>query len=673
MINLKTPGVFIEEVPRFPSSVAGVATAIPVFIGYTESTVDEEGNPLINNPVRITSFLEFTGLFGGSYSPAEYTVQVDPDDDFRIIETAPTDGKRFYLFEGVRHYYDNGGGPCYIVTVGDYSDDVEYGDPTEGLRGGLQVMEKVDETTLLVAPDSAELNAVEAGNLHKDILSQCGRLKDRFGILDMVDGYLPSGIETDPVGQFRNEAGTENLKYGAVYYPWLRSTYQKNIRFEQLNFEDAEDPPQPVPDGTFNTMTGNPSLDDLVTDLRARITEQERIFSKVTEVELNRTSYNPLSAHLEQLRSEVMAASTAVAVRPAFSALIGFVREMALAFQDLESEESENSSSLDLLIGSLVEDEELSASLVNLIGFEKNENVRNSIATDREVTDVESDYTSLDGEEWIGEVTVGSIAVDSTDYSSESIAEIAQTAANSPVLQSAFDSIAQAYTSIIKEVLFLTERAEKNLFTQHPFFKTVLERVSKDMSLLPPSGAVAGIYATVDRTRGVWKAPANMSLRSVIGPAFKLTDGDQTSLNVHETGKSINAIRAFTGKGILVWGTRTLAGNNNEWKYINVRRFFSYVEESAKKASEPFVFESNDAGTWIRVRAMIENFLTTQWRQGALAGATSNEAFYVKVGLDETMTQQDILEGRMIVEIGMAAVRPAEFIVLRFSHKMQES
>ena len=97
------------------------------------------------------------------------------------------------------------------------------------------------------------------------------------------------------------------------------------------------------------------------------------------------------------------------------------------------------------------------------------------------------------------------------------------------------------------------------------------------------------------------------------------------------------------------------------------------VEESTKKASEPFVFEPNDANTWVKVRGMIENFLILQWRAGALAGAKAEHAFYVKVGLGQTMTAQDILEGRMIVEIGMAVVRPAEFIILRFSHKMQQS
>ena len=192
--------------------------------------------------------------------------------------------------------------------------------------------------------------------------------------------------------------------------------------------------------------------------------------------------------------------------------------------------------------------------------------------------------------------------------------------------------------------------------------------------VLPLSPIMAGIYASVDNTRGVWKAPANVSLNSVVRPVVKITHEDQESLNVDVTaGKSINAIRTFTGKGNLVWGARTLAGNDNEWRYISVRRFFNMVEESVKKASEQFVFEPNDANTWVKVRAMIENFLLLQWRAGALAGATPEDAFFVRVGLPETMTSLDILEGRMNVEIGMAVVRPAEFIILKFSHKMQVS
>ncbi|MEM1205910.1 MAG: phage tail sheath C-terminal domain-containing protein [Acidobacteriota bacterium] len=190
---------------------------------------------------------------------------------------------------------------------------------------------------------------------------------------------------------------------------------------------------------------------------------------------------------------------------------------------------------------------------------------------------------------------------------------------------------------------------------------------------LPPAAAVAGVFATVDRTRGVWKAPANESLSSVRSPAVEVDQDLNDHMNVHPTGKSVNALRTFAGKGLLVWGGRTLAGNDNEWRYVSVRRFFNFAEESIRNATEAFVFEPNDARTWTKVKALIESFLTLQWRQGALAGAKPEDAFYVRVGLGSTMGPQDVLEGRMIVEIGMAVVRPAEFIVLRFSHLLQGS
>ncbi|SMO70045.1 hypothetical protein SAMN06265171_10538 [Chryseobacterium rhizoplanae] len=192
--------------------------------------------------------------------------------------------------------------------------------------------------------------------------------------------------------------------------------------------------------------------------------------------------------------------------------------------------------------------------------------------------------------------------------------------------------------------------------------------------VLAPSSSIAGIYAKVDSTSGVWKAPANLAISNVLAPVVKISNETQDGLNVDAVaGKSINAIRTFTGKGTLVWGARTLDGNSNEWRYVPVRRFFNMVEESVKKATERFVFEPNTANTWVRVQAMIENFLDQQWRDGALAGSKPEEAYYVSVGLHKTMSAQDILEGRMIIEVGMAAVRPAEFIVLRFSHKLQEA
>jgi len=192
--------------------------------------------------------------------------------------------------------------------------------------------------------------------------------------------------------------------------------------------------------------------------------------------------------------------------------------------------------------------------------------------------------------------------------------------------------------------------------------------------VMPPSGAVAGVYAATDTARGVWKAPANVSLNNVIEPTVRLDNARQDDLNVDATsGKSINALRSFAGKGTLVWGARTMAGNDNEWRYVNVRRFFNMVEESVKKSTYWAVFEPNDANTWVKVRGMIENYLAQKWREGALAGATPKDAFFVRCALGQTMNAQDILEGRMNVEIGIAVVRPAEFIILKFSHKLQTS
>jgi phage tail sheath protein FI len=205
-------------------------------------------------------------------------------------------------------------------------------------------------------------------------------------------------------------------------------------------------------------------------------------------------------------------------------------------------------------------------------------------------------------------------------------------------------------------------------------YNTVVQEIKKYYVTLPPSSAVAGAFASVDRDRGVWKAPANVGLAYVTGPAKKLTEDENDGLNVDpQSGKSINAIRAFTGKGTLIWGSRTLAGNSNEWRYVPVRRLFNYIEESVKKATSFAVFEPNNAMTWLKLRSMVESFLDNLWRQGALAGGKSEDAYFVQVGLGTTMTSQDILDGKLIIKIGIAAVRPAEFIILEFTHKLQRS
>lgn len=213
----------------------------------------------------------------------------------------------------------------------------------------------------------------------------------------------------------------------------------------------------------------------------------------------------------------------------------------------------------------------------------------------------------------------------------------------------------------------------KSLIAMSPLFGNILAAIKGQLNLLPPAAAMAGIYTMVDNARGVWKAPANVSLSAVVSPAVNITHDEQEDLNVTTQGKSINAIRTFIGEGTLVWGARTLDGNSLDWRYINVRRTMIMMEESIRLATKAYVFEPNDANTWVTIKSMIRNFLTGIWKRGGLAGAVPDDAFSVHVGLSETMTPEDILEGVLRVTVLVAISRPAEFIEITFQQQMQKS
>lgn len=222
----------------------------------------------------------------------------------------------------------------------------------------------------------------------------------------------------------------------------------------------------------------------------------------------------------------------------------------------------------------------------------------------------------------------------------------------------------------------ITTLADKSLKsieqTDNQLYNIIVAAIRDIPVPMPPSPAIAGIMVQTDATQGVWKAPANVSIASVLMPSVEIDDDFHAELNVDATtGKSVNAIRAYEGKGILVFGARTLAGNDLEWRYISVRRTFCFIEDSIARAMQDFVFSPNTRDTWIKVKSMISNFLINIWQAGGLFGNTTNEAFAVNVGLPETMTDVDILEGRMIVEIKLRVARPAEFIILRYEHKFQ--
>jgi phage tail sheath protein FI len=194
----------------------------------------------------------------------------------------------------------------------------------------------------------------------------------------------------------------------------------------------------------------------------------------------------------------------------------------------------------------------------------------------------------------------------------------------------------------------------------------VFDPLDKRNIFVPPSGSMAGVFSRTDQTRGVHKAPANEVVRGVVGLDCQYNKGEQDILNP----KGVNLIRAFTGQGIRVWGARTTT-SNGLWKYVNVRRLFIFLEESIKRGTNWVVFEPNDEQLWARVQRTIDAFLTRVWRDGALQGASPAEAFYINIGRN-TMTQDDIDNGRLVCVIGVAPVKPAEFVIFRITQKTSE-
>lgn len=587
MPEYKTPGVYIEEISTLPASVAAVATAVPAFVGYTQKK-ERNGETIPDNtPVRITSLLEYQEIFGMPFDE-EFAVTLTPNpDDPDVTDIAvpePTELSPYLLYYHLQMFFNNGGGPCYVVPVGTY---VESGPTTSDINvndllEGIGALEEEDEPTLLLVPEAVQLGSADRLTIHDALLAQCNKLQDRFAIIDaLVD---PDNTVAEDAATFRSEVGTGNLKYGAAYYPSLKAS--------------------------INRFYTEGSV--VVTDDRPAAGEGP----------YHQRSLSVLSEGSELATGEITI-------------------------------ETNNTD----LIGDVFE--------IDGVTFEGVADLSDPITADHPflveagpATTAENLLSAIEGE-------------GSTSYSAERASNVLIITATE---SGSAGELTFTYTDNGGGGATISGSGILELIEPDRTLYNAIKEKLKQRVVLYPSGAMAGIYARVDRQRGVWKAPANVDVRGISAPGVAISDSEQEGLNIDATsGKSINAIRRFTGKGNLVWGARTLAGNDNEWRYIPVRRLFIFIEESVKKSTEFVVFEPNNANTWQRVKTMIENFLSRQWRESALAGAKPEEAFFVKVGLGETMTALDILEGRMNIEIGLAAVRPAEFIILKFSHKLQQS
>jgi uncharacterized protein len=640
----KTPGVYIEEIPKLPPSVAQVETALPAFIGYTAKADDLSPNDLLKKPKRISSLVEFEHYYGGGPSPTVTEVNIDSNNNF---VSAKVDNK-FYMYDALRMFYANGGGDCYIVSVGKNLSSTTIS--ADDFTGGIDELEKEDAPTILLFPDAVTLSDGDLAKVQQAALLQCDDLQDRVGLFDVK--------QADTLGTaFKANIGINYLKYGMAYTPWLKVTLPKTVKYPNVK-------------SAIKRAGISVSLSSLTTDsdILAQITQVDQAYADKTNVDAKTIALHGPDGILSDGFNELLTAFNSPNGNGDgnLQNLFDYVYSIGAQIDEFVNGGVGDALTLpDFLAdvtAAITSDFDPVFAKVVALNLEADGDIGTYAATN---------FTPM--------ITAGSWPLAAAPPAAsndvnEANDEDSRTAVVN-LLQPLFDEINTAYLSIIVNAASsYTKTLDDSLALSWPVYKSILNGAGNSMTVMPPSGAVAGVFAQVDRTRGVWKAPANVSLNSVLGPDAVFTASQLENLNVDTVaGKSINVIRYFTGKGTLVFGARTLAGNDNEWRYISVRRFFNMVEESCKKATEPFVFEPNDANTWVKIQGMIENFLTTLWRQGALQGAKPEHAFYVAVGLGKTMTALDILEGRLIVEIGMAVVRPAEFIILRFSHKMAES
>ena len=666
----KTPGVYVEEIPKFPPSVAPVETAIPAFIGYTERA-DRNGEDLTKKPTRIESIAEYEALFGGG--PAQdVEVYVDTNNNFK-----KSNGKNaLYLYDGLRMFYANGGGKCYIVSVGKYSATVSAAD----IEGGLTELEKEDEPTIILLPDAVALSAGPY-TVQQKALAQCAKLMDRVTVCDLAKSVDTTEFKTN-ADAFKNGVGINDLKYGAAYGPWINTTLPRQVWLRNLSLKLSG----PNTDILLENMTADAQILALIVDTRLAETTEKSVRTKEGTLSggASKIFANALAAALDEWRKKTTA-TTKADVQTALRTFNDLTMAILNEVQALNAQTYPAGTKFELkkAITDYVAGSSLKTAIQTLTAHHLHLSAVILPAADQmSVVDVAAPNFD-NAAKLLGYLNAAALTGDA-GLPSTAVALLYTNAAPTTAKARGDVAFAAIYTAVSEAIAcFQSVHASINSFEKtlndalaasFGKFKELTAKGAEALNLIPPSGAIAGIYAKVDNERGVWKAPANVSLSAVNSPAVKISHEQQGEYNVDvNAGKSINIIRAFPGKGTLVWGARTLAGNDNEWRYVPVRRFFNFVEESVKKATEQFVFEPNDANTWVRVQAMIENFLTTLWRQGALQGVKPEHAFYVAVGLGKTMTPLDILEGRMIIEIGMAAVRPAEFIILKFSHKMAES
>ena len=611
MGSMKTPGVYIIEKNAFPNSVVEAPTAIPAFIGYTERAVNGNDD-LTNVPWKISSMTEYIQYFGGG---PDLKFEVDIKDGSLCIE-----GKNSYtLYYNMMLFFANGGGACYIVSVGSYKDALKK----DSMITGLGKLTLEQEITLVAIPEAVNLSSSEEfKDIQQQMLSHCGNtMKNRFALLDIYPKANEKTKIEDQVNFFCDNIGSSFLSYGAAYFPWLNTSIvgERDLKGDMFTWTD-------------NAYIHRTQLDAGFAEI------VESLFVEEFEIKENVVKNGHTFKLEEVVEGDIYADSDTEKTK-----VIGRIESIKDIKEDGNEEVIKKNVKVVWLFSSFIEELEIKEDVVkNGHTFKLEEVVEGDIYADSD-----TEKTKV-----IGRI--------------ESIKDIKE-AGNEKVIKKNVKVVWLFPNNVDKQAL------HQALYNVSSVYKQAIKGVLKNLNLFPPSAAMAGIYTMVDNSRGVWKAPANVTLNYVGSTVEDIDDEQQADLNTPAHGKAVNVIRLFRGEGVKVWGARTLDGNSLDWRYVNVRRTLLFLEESIKNAARAYVFEPNDAGTWINMKCMIDSFLRSVWKRGGLAGATPEDAFEVHIGLGDTMTAEDILDGIMRITVLVAVTHPAEFIEITFQQQAQKS
>jgi hypothetical protein len=678
----QSPGFYLEEVIPAPARAGAEETAVPAFLGYTEKALDQKGLPLDFVPVLIRSMVDYMERFGG---PAPYSLsEIHTDVRGNVLDTDLN--HQYFTYDAVRMFFANGGRECYLVSTGPYSVGVQ----AVHFEKALEAAGKTAEITLLVAQDALLLPEPALYSVYRLMLSQCAERQDRFCIFDLRE----DDSWTDGIAAFKDQTGLENLKYGAAYTPFIRVNLPQEISYADIRGKIQQNN-LPV---DLATITPDPEITQLIEELEYATDDLALMQDKLADLLLSPPArlrpltqtgnFSSLDQYYSLLKKEFLDYATAnpgsqSSVRKYFLRLLGlpFALSTLLIDEWAVGLTGKVRKKVEKAINDVLATGPDSGALYPLVVLDNTGELSPLSPFGSPITrfplrlegihpnpafQFAWNYADHWNKLFLNTDTDTALLLHPSG-SLNSTKKVKNMVHVEPLIHQAFTVLRDTIEGLLQSASEIPVALQSNLEESFPFFGQMMASLRDKLNTLPPSGAVAGAYAFTDRTSGIWKAPANLALQSVIGLSRNIDNEENGALNVDpQSGKSINAIRAFRGRGIMIWGARTLAGQDNEWRYLSVRRLISLIQKDVRSIVGEMVFERNDAITWYRIHGQVEDYLRRMWKRGALNGDRPNDAFYVRLGKDITMTEEDIQAGRLIVEIGVAAVRPAEFIILKY-------